>query len=102
MEEKTDEADGSLERVPTSEERREWLHLDQTREGAVCAASGHATSTQCSVDVSWNWKPKPTERENQSVDLVQLLFVTMQSLDLFCGPSRGFNSDARLTQAQRP
>ena len=41
------------ERIPTAEERREELHLDTDLVGVVCAALGHATSTQCSVDVLW-------------------------------------------------
>ena len=47
------EAKGASERNPTTEERREWLHLDTELVGVVCAAFRHTTSTQRSVDVGW-------------------------------------------------
>ena len=56
-----EEPQGAPERIPTIEERREELHLDTDLVGVVCAAFGHATSTQLSVDVLWKGKPKRTE-----------------------------------------
>ena len=44
-EELDDEHEGPPERMPTVEERREWLRLDRVHESAVCAVFWHATST---------------------------------------------------------
>ena len=46
-----EEPDGAPERIPTHEKRREGLQLNAELMGVVCAAFGHATSTQRSVYV---------------------------------------------------
>ena len=44
---------GTPERMETGEERRERLRLNQEPQSTVCAVFGHATPTECSVDVCW-------------------------------------------------
>ena len=52
--------EGPPERIPTVDERTGLLQVNQDPQSAVCAAPGHATTTQCSVDVCWKGKPKLT------------------------------------------
>ena len=64
--EECDDAEGLPERIPTAEERRERLKMNQVPEGAVCAVFGHATSTRRSVDARGKGQPDPdNERTNQ-------------------------------------
>ena len=60
-----------LDRIATTEESLERLNLDTELMSAVCAASGHATSTQRSADVCWKGKPEPTERADQSANSIE-------------------------------
>ena len=53
--------EGAPERIATVDDRRERLR-ETKLVMAVCAAFGHATSTQRSADVGWKGKPKPRER----------------------------------------
>ena len=55
-----DEPTGPPERILTTDERRVQLRIDRDSEGAVCAVSGHATSTRRSADVRWKGKLDPT------------------------------------------
>ena len=57
-EEFAEDPEGPPERMLTAEERREQLSIDYDPEGAVCAVSGHATSTRRSVDARWMGKPQ--------------------------------------------
>ena len=66
-----DEAGGPPKRIETGEERRERLHLDQDPVSVVCAAFGHATSTQHSVDVHGKGKPEQRELAGQSNYLIE-------------------------------
>ena len=66
QEEFSDEYDASPERIPPAEERRKRLRLDHVCENAVCAALGHATCTQRSVDVCGKGKPEPAGSGDQS------------------------------------
>ena len=56
-----DEHEVPPERMTNAEERRERLHIEPSPVDAVCAAFGHSTSTQCSVDARVKGKPEPTE-----------------------------------------
>ena len=67
-----EEREGPPERVESVEERREILHLNSDPVSAVCAALGHATSTQRSVDVCWKGKPERRERADQSTYLIEI------------------------------
>ena len=55
--EEFDDPEGQPERIATVDERRGLLQLNQDLQNAVCAAPGHATSTECSVDVGRREKP---------------------------------------------
>ena len=45
----------------------------------MCAALGHATSTQRSVDVRWKGKPEPTRRADQSTNVIEVFSSTRLS-----------------------
>ena len=61
------EPDGPHERIETGEERRERLHIDSGPASVVCAAFGHATSTQRLVDVRGRGtSTKENERTDQT------------------------------------
>ena len=62
--------EGPPERIPSMEERREQLHLHHDGEGTVYAASGHATSTQRSVDACKRGNPN-TECAGQSTYIIE-------------------------------
>ena len=65
-----DEAEGAAERMLTAAERRELMRLDTDPMNAVCAAPGHATSIQLSIDVCWKGKPKSPCWAEQSTNMM--------------------------------
>ena len=50
---------------------REATSWPRTWERCVCAVFGHATSTWRSADVRWKGKPQPTERADQSTNIIE-------------------------------
>ena len=59
------------ERILPRDERKELLNVDRDSESAVCAVSGHATSTRRSGDVRWKGKPDPTGSADQSAKVIE-------------------------------
>ena len=78
-EEFTDDAQGPPERIETVGERKERLNLIPVCEGAVCAAFGHATSTQRSVDARWKGNPQISRIADQSTYLIDLLTLKQRT-----------------------
>ena len=66
---------GPPERMASAEERRERLQLNKVPEGAVCAVSGHATSTWRSADIRCKGKPDPTRSADQSANVIEVLML---------------------------